>query len=203
MSFTIWFSGLSGSGKTTLSKALYLELKRRSLAAEWMDGDIIRANFSQELGFSRRDRDINVKRLGFVSHLLNKNNVASVVAAIAPYEQARNENRSLIGNYVEVFVHCPLEVVAERDVKGLYKRAFAGEIPSFTGVSDPYEEPVDPEVVVHTHEETVEQSLCKVIGHLENRLLIPPKDKCVLVDYSEEEEMLWRDRLAELGYARR
>lgn len=203
MSFTIWFSGLSGSGKTTLSKALFLELKRRSLAAEWMDGDIIRANFSQELGFSRRDRDINVKRLGFVSHLLNKNSVASVVAAIAPYEQARSENRALIGNYVEVFVNCPLEVVAERDVKGLYKRAFAGEIPSFTGVSDPYEEPVNPEVVVHTHEESVEQSLAKVIEHLEGKLFIPPTDKCVLIDYSEEEEMAWRNRLAELGYARR
>jgi adenylylsulfate kinase len=200
--FTLWFTGLSGAGKTTLSKQVYLELKRRSLAAEWLDGDIIRANFSQELGFSRRDRDINVKRLGFVSHLLNKNGVVSVVAAIAPYAQAREDNRGLIGEYVEVFCDCPLQVVAERDVKGLYDRAFKGEIPRFTGVSDPYEAPESPELRVRTEAETVEESAAKVLDHLEACGYVPEAEQCRFSSFSEDQEMNWRRWLADIGYAR-
>ena len=202
MSFTIWFTGLSGAGKTTLSKAVYLEVRRRGLAAEWLDGDIIRSNFSQELTFSRRDRDINVGRIGFVSHLLNKNNVVSVVAAIAPYEQARAKNRALLGNYVEVFVDCPLDVVARRDVKGLYARALAGEIENFTGVSDPYEPPVDPEVVAHTDVEDVDASVRKVICHLEAEGHLPGAGSTPTCSFCEEDELRWRKRLAELGFAK-
>lgn len=126
MSHTIWFSGLSGSGKTTLSRNIFISLKSAGLKVELIDGDIVRSNFSQELSFTKRDRDINVKRIGFLSHLLNKNGVISVVAAIAPYAETRAMNRQLIRNYVEVFCDCPFDVVASRDPKGLYKRAFAG-----------------------------------------------------------------------------
>jgi len=202
MSFTIWFTGLSGAGKTTLSSRVYLELKRRSLAAEWIDGDIIRANFSQELGFSKRDRDINVRRIGFVSHLLSKNGVISVVAAIAPYAEARRANRSLIGRYVEVFCSCPLEVVEKRDVKGLYARARRGEIPNFTGVSDPYEPPEEPEVVVHTDRETPGESVSRILSYLERNGLVPPRERCRLKEYSEEDERRVREALASLGYAK-
>ena len=202
MSFTVWFTGLSGSGKSTLSSRIYLEMKRRSLAAEWIDGDIIRANFSQELGFTKRDRDINVRRIGFVSHLLTKNRVISVVAAIAPYAEARLANRQLIGNYVEVFCSCPLAVVEERDAKGLYAKARAGQIPNFTGVSDPYEEPTAPEIVVHTDQENPDESTAKIIAALEERGLIPRATECVFCQYTEDDERLVRQSLAQMGYAK-
>lgn len=202
MSFTLWFTGLSGSGKSTLSSRVYLKLKRRSLAAEWIDGDIIRANFSQELGFSKRDRDINVRRIGFVSHLLTKNKVVSVVAAIAPYAEARLANRRLIGNYVEVFCACPLTVVEERDAKGLYAKARAGQIPNFTGVTDPYEEPTAPEIIVHTDLETPAESVARIITALEERGLIPSATECVYCHYTEDDERLVRRSLAQMGYAK-
>ncbi len=203
MSFTLWFTGLSGSGKSTLSSLVYLELKRRSLAAEWIDGDIIRANFSQELGFSKRDRDINVRRIGFVSHLLTKNRVISVVAAIAPYAEARQNNRQLIGTYLEVFCACPLEVLEARDVKGLYARARAGQVANFTGISDPYEEPTAPEIVVHTDQETPDASAGRIVAELERRGVVPPASACILCDYTEEDERLVREGLASMGYAKR
>ncbi len=202
MSFTLWFTGLSGSGKTTLSRGVYLELKCRGIKAELLDGDIIRTNFSQELGFTRRDRDINVRRIGFVSYLLSKNGIVSVVAAIAPYAKTRRQNRQLIGDYIEVFCKCPLSVAEKRDVKGLYARARAGEIPSFTGISDPYEEPQAPELVVNTDRETVEESLMKVLSALEDRDLIPYRDQCNICNYTEEDEFHRRQNLAALGFAR-
>jgi adenylylsulfate kinase len=202
MGFTLWFTGLSGAGKTTLSRAVYLEIRRRSLNAELLDGDIIRTNFSQELKFTKRDRDINVKRIGFVAHLLNKNRVNSVVAAIAPYAETRALNRRLLDNYVEVYCCCPLDVVAERDVKGLYKRAVAGEIENFTGVSDPYEPPEDAEIVVHTDRESVEESYCKIIRWLEQRGYIPTLDQCTLTAFSDADENAWRERLRQLGFAK-
>ena len=165
--FTIWFTGLSGSGKSTLSRRIYLEIRRRGLKAELLDGDIIRTNFSQELGFTKKERDINVKRIGFLSWLLNKHGIISVVAAIAPYEETRQINRKLIKNYIEVFCNCPLEVVEKRDVKGLYAKARKGLIPHFTGISDPYEPPSNPEIVVYTDKETVEESVNKIINFLE------------------------------------
>lgn len=202
MSFTIWFTGMSGAGKTTLSKRAYLEFKRLGFKAEWLDGDIIRANFSQELGFSKRDRDINVRRLGFVSHLLNKNGVVSVVAAIAPYAEARQANRRLIRDYVEVFCDCPLPALVARDPKGLYKKALAGEIPNFTGVSDPYEAPARPDVHVRTGAESVEQSFGLVMDALRGRGLVLPEEQCAVCDYGEDDERAWRAWLAGLGYCR-
>lgn len=201
MSFTLWFTGLSGTGKSTLSRLAFLECKRRGLAAELLDGDLIRGNFSQELGFSKTERDINVRRIGFVSHLLNKHGVISVVAAIAPYQDARLANRALIGNYVEAFVDCPLEVVERRDPKGLYARVRAGKIANFTGVSDPYEPPVHPEIVARTDSESIEESSCRVIRYLEEAELIPAKDSCILRP-GVEEDAAWRNRLADLGYVR-
>lgn len=202
MSFTLWFTGLSGAGKSTLAKRAFLEIRRLGYKAEWLDGDLIRANFSQELGFSKRDRDINVRRLGFISHLLNKNGIVSVVAAISPYREARENNRRLLGSYLEVFCDCPLDALVERDPKGLYKRALAGEIPSFTGVSDPYEPPQDPDVHVRTDRESVEESFALVMANLRGRGLLPPEEQCVLCEYREEDEAAWRAWLAELGYCR-
>ncbi|WP_291495688.1 adenylyl-sulfate kinase [Desulfocurvus sp.] len=202
MSFTLWFTGLSGAGKTTLSRCVYLELRRRGLAAELLDGDIIRTNFSSELGFSRRDRDVNVRRIGFVSHLLNRHGVVSVVAAIAPYALARAQNRELLENYVEVFVNCPLEVTERRDVKGLYARARAGQISNFTGVSDPYEEPRTPEVTCFTDREDVATSVGRVLEYLQDKGLAPPAADCQPGEDCERADRQWRSRLARLGYAR-
>lgn len=203
MGYTIWFTGLSGSGKTTLSRNIFMTLKSAGLKAELIDGDIVRSNFSQELSFSKRDRDINVKRIGFLSHMLNKNGVISVVAAIAPYADTRAHNRRLIENYVEVFCDCPLEVVASRDPKGLYKRAFAGEIQNFTGVSDPYEPPDPPDIHVHTDTETVSQSTGIIEAHLREMDILPID--CVHTDsrHYMEEELAWRKRLHKLGFLSR
>lgn len=200
--FTIWFTGLSGSGKSTLSRRTYLELKRRGLKAELLDGDIIRTNFSQELGFTKRDRDINVKRIGFLSWLLNKHGIISVVAAIAPYADTRLINRKLIPNYIEVFCDCPLEVVEKRDPKGLYARARRGEIPNFTGISDPYEPPKNPEILCRTDQETIDESFSKVISYLEKRVLIPANPLAKIdLKALEEEERILRERLRSLGFA--
>ncbi len=202
--FTIWFTGISGSGKSTLSKRVYLEIKCRGLKAELLDGDIIRTNFSQELGFTKRDRDINVKRIGFLSWLLNKHGIISVVAAIAPYEETRNLNRLLIPNYIEVFCNCPVEIAEKRDPKGLYARARRGEIPNFTGISDPYEPPKSPEIVVYTAKETIEESFNRIIEYLVNQKLIPNKIKQKIVpEELEKEERILREYLKNLGFARK
>jgi adenylylsulfate kinase len=165
--FTLWFTGLSGAGKTTVSEIVEHELKERGLRVEVLDGDIVRTNLSKGLSFSRDDRNINVLRIGFVANLLTRNGVAVIVSAISPYKEARDQVRRRIIDFVEVFVDVPLEVAAERDVKGLYKKAFAGEIDQFTGVSDPYEPPVAPDLVLKTDEETPEESARKVIEKLE------------------------------------
>jgi adenylylsulfate kinase len=203
MSHTIWFTGLSGSGKTTLSRNVFIALRSAGLKAELIDGDIVRSNFSQELGFTKRDRDINVKRIGFLSHLLNKNGVACVVAAISPYAETRALNRRLIETYVEVHCDCPLEAAAARDPKGLYARAFAGEIENFTGVSDPYERPVTPEVRVRTDRETVAESTGVITDFLRDTGILPaacdPADPARCID----DEISWRRRLQELGFLAR
>jgi adenylylsulfate kinase len=165
--FTLWFTGLSGAGKTTVAEIVEHELKERGLRVEVLDGDIVRTNLSKGLGFSREDRNINVLRIGFVANLLTRNGVAVIVSAISPYKEARDQVRRRIVDFVEVFVDVPLEVAAERDVKGLYEKAFAGEIENFTGVSDPYEPPVAPDLVLKTDEETPEESARKVIEKLE------------------------------------
>jgi len=165
--FTLWFTGLSGAGKTTIAEIVEHELKERGRRVEVLDGDIVRTNLSKGLGFSREDRNINVLRIGFVANLLTRNGVAVIVSAISPYKEARDQVRRRIIDFVEVFVDVPLEVAAERDVKGLYKKAFAGEIPQFTGVSDPYEPPAAPELHIKTDEEEPHESARRVVARLE------------------------------------
>jgi adenylylsulfate kinase len=164
--FTLWFTGLSGSGKTTISEIVERELRSRKRPVEVLDGDIVRTNLSKGLSFSRDDRNINVLRIGFVANLLTRNGVGVIVSAISPYKEARDQVRRRIVDFVEVFVDAPLEVCAERDVKGLYKKAFAGEIEQFTGVSDPYEPPSAPELHIKTDEEEPRESAARVVGYL-------------------------------------
>jgi len=160
--FTVWFTGLSGAGKTTLSARLHERLKAEGLTAELLDGDLVRENLSRGLGYSREDRDTNIRRIGFVAELLTRNGVVTLVAAISPYRDTRDEVRRKIGRFVEIHVDCPIEVLAQRDVKGLYKKALAGEIDHFTGVSDPYEAPLDPDVRVRTEAESIDQAVDKI-----------------------------------------
>jgi adenylylsulfate kinase len=165
--FILWFTGLSGSGKTTLTKALEPELKARGCKVEILDGDVVRTNLSKGLGFSQEDRNTNIRRIGFVAHLLSRNGVAAMTAAISPYRAIRDEIRAMEPNFVEVYVTAPLEVCESRDVKGLYAKARAGEIKGFTGIDDPYEEPVNPEIICYTERESVEESVKKVLTKLE------------------------------------
>ena len=170
--FTLWFTGLSGAGKSTISGIIEKRLREAGAKIEVLDGDVVRENLSKGLGFSKEDRDINIRRIGFVCELLSRNGVIALVAAISPYRAVREEIRSRIANFVEVYVECPLEVVTGRDVKGLYKKAIAGEIPQFTGVSDPYEPPLHPEVVVQSDKESPEESARRVWSTLEELGLI-------------------------------
>jgi adenylylsulfate kinase len=170
---TIWFTGLSGAGKTTINDALTKELRDRNLNIEVLDGDIVRTNLTKGLGFSKEDRDENVRRIGFVSHLLTRNGVIVLVAAISPYRAIRDEVRDRIGDFVEVYVSAPVEVCEQRDVKGLYAKARSGEIKQFTGISDPYEPPLNPEVNCETQNETLEESVNKVIAKLEEMGYLP------------------------------
>jgi adenylyl-sulfate kinase len=160
--FVLWFTGLSGAGKSTISNLVEARLREAGASVEVLDGDIVRTHLSKGLGFSKEDRDNNVRRIGFVAELLARHGVIVIVAAISPYRAARDEVRERISNFVEVYVECPIAVLAERDVKGLYKKALAGEIPHFTGVSDPYEPPLHPEVIVNSSSESPEQSADKI-----------------------------------------
>jgi adenylylsulfate kinase len=172
--FTLWFTGLSGAGKTTISKLVETELHNRRNRLEILDGDVVRENLSKGLGFSKEDRDTNIRRIAFVADLLSRNGVPVITAAISPYREIRDEARELMGDrFIEVFVKASVEVCAERDVKGLYAKAFSGEIKEFTGVSDPYEEPLSPEIVLDTENESPEESAQKLISLLEERQLIP------------------------------
>lgn len=164
---TVWFTGLSGAGKTTITKALAEKLKADGYALEILDGDIVRENLTKGLGFSKADRDENIRRIGFVSHLLTRNGVIVLVSAISPYREIREEVRNKIGDFVEIFVNAPLAVCEKRDVKGLYQRARAGEIKQFTGIDDPYEPPLHPEVECRTDKEELSESLAKVIDKLQ------------------------------------
>lgn len=163
---TLWFTGLSGAGKSTLSERVFEKLKKAGAKVELLDGDEVRTHLSKGLGFSKEDRDINVHRLGFVSQLLSRNGVIAIVAAISPYRETRDQVRAKVKNFVEIYVHCPIEVLAERDVKGLYERALAGEIANFTGVNDPYEAPWNPEINVDSSTETLEESEARVWARL-------------------------------------
>jgi adenylyl-sulfate kinase len=171
--FVLWMTGLSGAGKTTLALELEKEFRRRSVRVERLDGDTVRQSLTKDLGFSKEDRDTNIERVTFVAKLLSRNNVVVLASFISPYRITRDTVRGETTNFIEIFVDAPLEVCAERDVKGMYAKAFRGEIPNFTGVSDPYEPPERPDIHVPTHLETVEQSTQRILTWLETRGLIP------------------------------
>jgi adenylylsulfate kinase len=192
--FTIWFTGLSGSGKSTLSEVIEQHLKALGRNVEVLDGDIVRTHLSKGLGFSREDRDTNIKRIGFVCNLLTRNGVICISAAIAPYRDARDWARKEIGNFVEVYVRCPLDVCRQRDVKGLYKLVDEGKIKNFTGVDDPYEEPLHPELIVETDKETVDESVARIFAKLTQLGYLEAED-----DHEDESKVVV-DRLAALGY---
>ncbi len=172
--FTLWFTGLSGAGKTTISHIVERELRDRGSRVEVLDGDVVRENLSKGLGFSKEDRDTNIRRIAFVADLLSRNGVPVITAAISPYREIRDEARELMGDrFIEVFVKASVEVCAERDVKGLYEKAFKGEIKEFTGVSDPYEPPLSPELTLDTEHDSAEEDAAKILTLLEERQLIP------------------------------
>jgi adenylylsulfate kinase len=172
--FTIWFTGLSGSGKSTLSEIIAQRLQARGRNVEILDGDVVRTHLSKGLGFSKEDRDTNIKRIAFVCSLLTRNGVVCISAAIAPYRDARAWARQEIGNFVEIYVNCPLEVCRQRDVKGLYKLVDEGKMKNFTGVDDPYEAPENPDLVIETAKETIEESVTRILAKLEELGYLEP-----------------------------
>ncbi len=181
---TVWFTGLPCSGKTTLALKLSEELKKRGITSENLDGDITRKYLSKGLGFSKEDRDENIRRVGFVCSLLTKHGAVTTAAFVSPYRSIRDENRKLIGNFVEVYVKCSLEKCMERDVKGMYKKAIAGEIKNFTGVSDPFEEPEHPELIVETDKENEAESLKKILKKLDELGYLNPAARDIVIpDY--------------------
>lgn len=204
--FTIWFTGLSGAGKSTIAELVADELHNRGHKVEVLDGDVVRTLLSKGLGFSKADRDTNIRRIGWVCQVLTRNDVVAIAAAISPYRAARDEVREQIGRFVEVYVECPLGQLAERDVKGLYRQALAGEINNFTGVSDPYEPPLHPEVICYSDgRETPEQSTARVIAKLERLGYVDRQPQLAAAIsgyavYTEEEEDEVTARLRDLGY---
>ncbi|RKZ21923.1 adenylyl-sulfate kinase [bacterium] len=192
--FTVWFTGLPCSGKSTLAQMLKDELVKRGFKVEVLDGDVVRQHISRGLGYSKEDRDENIRRIYHVAYLLQRNGIVVITAAISPYREIRQEARELLKDFVEVYVKCPVEVCMKRDVKGMYKKALKGEIKNFTGIDDPYEEPLNPEVVCETDKETPEESLQKILRKLEELGYIEPQV------YSEEEEEIIKKRLEDLGY---
>ncbi len=172
--FTLWFTGLSGSGKTTITNHLVKELRKRDVALEVLDGDIVRENLSKGLGFSKEDRDTNIRRIAFVANLLSRHGVPVITAAISPYKEIRDEAREMMDDrFIEVYAKASVETCEQRDVKGLYAKARSGEIKEFTGVSDPYEPPEDPELVIETEQQSPEESAQQILTYLEERELIP------------------------------
>lgn len=171
--FVLWMTGLSGAGKTTVALILVEELEKRGARVERLDGDVVRESLTRDLGFTKEDRDKNIERITFVAKLLSRNNVGCVCSFISPYQETRNMVRENTTNFLEVFIDAPLDVVIERDVKGLYKKAIAGEIPNFTGISDPFEAPTNPDIHVHTDQQTPEESAQFILTQLEGLGYIP------------------------------
>ncbi len=169
---TVWFTGMSAAGKTTTARMLEERLRALGARVEVLDGDVVRTRLSKGLGFNKDDRDENIRRIGFVCELLSRNGVIAIAAAISPYRALRDEVRARISCFVEVYMECPVEVLIERDVKGLYKKALSGEIPRFTGISDPYEPPLSPEVIIHSARETPEEGVEKIWTMLERLGLV-------------------------------
>ena len=161
--FTLWFTGLPSSGKSTIADAVAEALRKRGLKTERLDADIIRKHLWKELGYSKEDRDENIRRASFLAKLLTRNGIAVLTSFISPYRELRDYARREIGNFVEIYVKCPVDVCIQRDARGMYKKALAGEIPNFTGVSDPYEEPLNPEVLIESDKESLEESVTKVM----------------------------------------
>jgi len=195
--FTLWFTGLPCSGKSTLAEIVAKELESRGRGVEILDGDVVRTHLTKGLGFSKEDRDENIRRIGYVCALLSKHGAIAISAAISPYRSIRDEVRSKTLNFIEVFVDTPLELCVKRDVKGMYKKAFAGEIKNFTGVTDPYEPPLNPEIVIETQKEEPEISAARILESLERMGFIDPPDEPA---YSADDAEIIRDRLVKLGY---
>ena len=195
--FTLWFTGLPCSGKSTLAEIIAPELARRGRTVDILDGDVVRTNLTKGLGFSKEDRDENIRRIGFVCGLITRHGGIAISAAISPYRSVRDEVRSKIENFVEVFVDTPLELCIQRDVKGMYKKAIAGEMKNFTGISDPYEAPLNPEIVIQTQKESEQESAARILGSLERMGLIEPAHEPA---YTSDEAEKIRERLEKLGY---
>jgi adenylylsulfate kinase len=171
--FILWLTGVSGAGKSTIAKQVERELKERGLLVEVLDGDVVRTNLSKGLSFSREDRDTNVRRVGFVANLLSQNGIAVIVALVSPYRDVRDELRRTTTNFIEGYITAPLEVCETRYVKGLYAMARSGEVKSFTGIDYPYEEPLNPDIVCFTLEESIDESSAKITAFLEEKNYIP------------------------------
>ncbi|MBI3661472.1 MAG: adenylyl-sulfate kinase [Acidobacteria bacterium] len=195
--FVLWFTGLPCSGKSTLAELLKPEFEKRGRLVDILDGDIVRTHLTKGLGFSKEDRDTNIRRIGFVAGLVARHGGIAITAAISPYRSIRDEIRGTVENFVEVFVNTPLETCIKRDVKGMYKKALAGEMKNFTGVDDPYEAPANPEITIETETETPEQSAARILAKLEQLGLIEPAHEPA---YTPEEAEKIRARLEKLGY---
>jgi adenylyl-sulfate kinase len=200
--FTLWFTGLPSSGKSTLARLVAAELKARDRFVEILDGDEVRKNLTKGLGFSREDRDENIRRIGYVCQLLSRNGAVAIAAAISPYRAVRDEVRAghEANRFIEVFANAPVEVCIQRDVKGLYKKALAGEIKNFTGVDDPYEPPQAPELSIETSAESEQQSAARILAYLEQLGLV---ERALEPAYTPEEAEKIRERLTRLGYIER
>lgn len=197
---TLWLTGLSGAGKSTIAEILDPKLREIGMKVESLDGDVIRTNLGKGLGFSKEDRDLNVLRVGFVCDLLTRNGVVVIASLISPYAEIRQKNRELIGDFIEVFVSTPIEECANRDPKGLYKKAYAGEIKGFTGIDDPYEAPTTAEIVLDTQKNTAEECADIIIKYMIEKGYLPSGERGADSVYTEEEEAEVKKRLEDLGY---
>lgn len=195
--FTVWFTGLPSAGKSTLAELLAAELRQGGHGVEVFDGDVVRTHLCKGLGFSKEDRDENIRRIGFVCAMVTRHGGAAIAAAISPYRAIRDEVRSKVGNFVEVYVETTIETCIKRDVKGLYKKALAGEIKGFTGVDDPYEPPENPELTICTENETPQESATKILRKIEELGYLTPAKAPAL---TPEEESRIRQKLVRLGY---